>query len=110
MKIKLFKLKSILKTSIILLLLFLVTAFPQISVKGAISGLKTFTRCVLPSLFPFMVISKYIIYSNTNFKIYRFISKIFNISDDCAEIMLLGSLSGYPTGATLVYDMTKKKE
>ena len=110
MKIKLFKLKSILKTVSILLLLFLVTAFPQISIKGALNGLKTFGMCVLPSIFPFMVISKYIIYSKFNLKIYRFISKVFNISDDCIEIMLLGSLSGYPTGATLVYDMAKKKE
>lgn len=110
MKIKLLKLKSILKTGSILLLLFVITAFPHISIKGALNGLKTFSRCVLPSIFPFMVICKYIIYSKSNFGLYRIIAKIFNISDECAEVILLGSLSGYPTGATLVCDMAKKKD
>ena len=39
--------------------MFFLTAFPQISIKGATQGLKTFAMCVLPSIFPFMVISKY---------------------------------------------------
>ena len=110
MQIKLLKFKTLLKTGSILILLFFLTAFPQISIKGATQGLKTFAMCVLPSIFPFMVISKYIIYNRTNSKLYRIIGKVFNVSSECVEIILLGSLSGYPTGATLICDQVKKKD
>ena len=110
MKIKLLNLKTMLKSISIILLLFLITAFPQISVSGAKNGLKTFSLCVLPSIFPFMVITKYIVHSNKCHKIFKFIGKIFNISDAGAQLMFLGSISGYPSGAILIGDSVKKKD
>lgn len=110
MKIKLINLKTILKTLSVILLLFMLTAFPQTAVKGAKSGLKTFGMCVLPSIFPFMVITKYIVYSNKTHKLFEIIGKFFNISATGAQSMLLGSISGYPSGAILIGDNVKKKD
>ena len=42
MKIKLINFKTLLKTLSVVLMLFMLTAFPQTAVKGAKSGLKTF--------------------------------------------------------------------
>ncbi len=110
MKIKLLNLKTLLKSLSVVILLFLLTAFPQIAVKGAKGGLKTFTLCVLPSIFPFMVITKYIVHSKKSHILFKYIGKVFNITAEGAQVMILGSISGYPTGAVLVGDNVKKKD
>lgn len=111
MKIKLLNLKNTIKITLSLILLFFLTAFPNICIKGAQNGFKTALFCVLPSVLPFMIISKYLLsVSNPNNKIIDFLAKIFNISKNGMYCVIFGSLSGYPTGAILLADQVKKKE
>lgn len=111
MKIKILTLKKFIKLSLVLGLLFLFAAFPNVCITGAINGFKTSVFSVLPSILPFMILSKYIIYiSNGNNKITALCSKIFNISPQGMNAVILGSIAGYPAGATLLCDQVKKKE
>lgn len=111
MKIRIITLKNTIKTIFALLLLFVFAAHPNICIKGAQNGLKTAAFSVLPSILPFMILSKYIIANSLGFNfLFSTVGKIFNISPEGMEAVIFGTLSGYPTGATLLADQVKKKD
>lgn len=110
MKIKLLNLKNTVKITLGLILMFFLTAYPSVCIKGAQNGFKTALFCVLPSVLPFMIVSKYLISVSKNNRIISFIAKIFNISPNGMYCVIFGTLSGYPTGAILLADQIKKKE
>ena len=110
MKIKLLNLKGAVKIAFGVILMFFLTAFPAVCIKGAQNGIKTVLFCVLPSVLPFMIVSKYLISVCRNSRIINSVAKIFNISPNGMYCVIFGTLSGYPTGAILLADQIKKKE
>lgn len=67
-------------------------------------GLRLCANTVIPSLFPFMVIANIIsvVKIPTINKIFdKPFRKIFGVSGECAQILLIGNLCGFPVGAKL---------
>ncbi len=110
MKIRILTLKNLIKTALVLLLLFAFTAFPGVCIRGAQNGFKTAAYSVLPSILPFMILSKYIINISNSNKFIDKLAQFFNVPSAGMYAILLGSLAGYPVGASLLTDQIKKKE
>lgn len=71
---------------------------------GAQEGIVLCLRTVIPSLFPFMIISVYMTPALTGqrFACLRPLGKAFQIPSGAENILLIGMLGGYPVGAQLV--------
>lgn len=90
-----------------LLAFFLFLLRSDIAIDYMKKGLKLCALTVIPSLFPFMVISELLVSSGVGNKIGRLFSKpvrlLFGVSEGCACAFLLGAVCGFPIGAkTLV--------
>lgn len=89
----------------------LITGFAQIGeqIKDA---LKMWAGVLLPSLFPYLVLSQYVSASgllNILKPVQKFISKLFNISDCSAGVYMCSLVSGYPSGAICSAELYKKE-
>ena len=95
---------------LILFFLIILTAFPLVSSKSVSDTLFMCITSVIPSLFPFAVISDILVEQRVNFKnpFYRIISRLFNISPCSASVFLPGFLCGYPIGGKMVADLYLK--
>ena len=88
--------------------------YPAYCIEAAKDGLSTALYIVLPSIFPFMVLSKFIVSSG----IYNTLSKLtgnifetaFGINKNLASVFILGCLGGYPIGSVILSDLLKKNE
>lgn len=102
------------KTVSSFLMILLICAFPQTSIKGAQDGLLTCFKTVIPSLFPFFVVSKMFIKSGGAYvcgKIFGPFTKfMFKINPNGASPFVIGIVSGYPVGAITVCDLYKENE
>ncbi len=88
----------------------LIILFPSVCIKSATDGLETCLKIILPSLFPFMVVSKYLVYSGYGNKIspyLSFIARLFNLPDSAGVAFLTGAVCGSPVGASCICDMVK---
>ncbi len=88
--------------------------YPSYCIDSAKDGVTTALYIVLPSLFPFMVLSKYIINNNIHIKVSKIIGKpfekMFGISKNYAVLFVLGCIGGYPIGAISISQLLKKRE
>lgn len=74
------------------------------AVAGAADGVELCLRTVIPSLFPFFILSILLTSSLTGRK-FRFLcplGKFCGIPEGCESLLLIGLLGGYPTGAAAV--------
>lgn len=71
--------------------------------KGALKGIEMCLKVLVPSLFPFMAVSSFIVKSGLAFQLGKPFSKltklIFGLSGSFAPIILLSIIGGYPVGA-----------
>lgn len=95
----------------IILFFFLMLLFPRSVFTGASSGLLLWYQVVLPTLFPFLLVSNLLlntgsiqILSDTFGKI---ASMIFKASPNAAFVIVVGFLCGYPMGAKTAADMVE---
>lgn len=76
---------------------------PQASVKGVETGLQICATAILPSLFPFFVLTDYWIQSGYADTLSRFLAPVteavFHLPGAASSALLLGSVGGYPIGA-----------
>lgn len=77
------------------------------TVAAAVSqGLTLCIQVLLPSLFPFFVLSNLLILSGAAEKLaplfHRFMKRFFNLPGSCAPVLLLGAVGGYPVGAKTI--------
>lgn len=104
---------SILKFLILAVIIYgLISNFKIINIE-IISSLKMWATVLIPSLFPYLVISKYIVqngFPNLFNPLKKLISKIFNIKSSSAEVFLCSLLCGYPCGAICASDIYEKGE
>jgi len=76
---------------------------PEESVEAAKNGLKLCANVIIPSLFPFFVLSGMLVELDAarwlGLLFERFMRPLFNLGGSCAVPLMLGFLGGYPTGA-----------
>jgi len=88
---------------IILLSLFYMIRFPEITVHAAGNGLILWFEQILPSLLPFAILSNIIIYSDILpgllKKLLPLVQKILPVSTSGAFVLLSGFLFGFPMGS-----------
>lgn len=81
----------------------LILVFSDSCSKGALRGIELCLNVLVPSLFPFMAASSFIVHSGLSQKIGRPLGKItrilFGVSGSLAPVILLSMLGGYPVGA-----------
>lgn len=100
--------------SCLLCLLFLFFLFPETCFQGAYSGIYLWLNTIIPSLFPFLVVSNLMI----QLKLLPYLTRIiapffqffFRISKESTYPVLIGFLSGYPMGAKACADLVKEKQ
>lgn len=82
--------------SILVLMLFL----PDASVSGALNGLRLCASAVVPTLFPFFVVSRVLIT-----QLPKFSKQIFGIHPQVLSAFLISLLGGYPNGVATITAM-----
>lgn len=86
--------------------------FPTESVEAARSGLELCFNVIIPSLFPFFVLSSLVV----ELGLIRYVGKalekvmrpLFNVSGNCATAFALGFIGGYPVGAKTAINLYEK--
>ena len=91
---------------IFILFIFCLIVFSASNLSATKSGLNLWANSVVPSLFPFLVATELLSYTNVvNFigrKLDKFMRPFFNMPGSSAYPLILGMLSGYPVGAKTV--------
>ena len=79
------------------------------AIEGARTGIDLCIGTIIPSLFPFVILSNYLLHSisGNQGKISRIMYKYFNIPEAAFPILIAGFLGGYPTGAQLLCSCQK---
>ena len=95
------------KTSIVVVSAFamgLLILDAKTALAGATEGLEICIRTVIPSLFPFFILSTLLTGNllGTNIRLLRPLGKICGIPNGAESVLLVGFLGGYPTGAQAV--------
>lgn len=105
------KLSTILITIGALCLCGVVIIYSKACSQGALSGIEMCLKVLVPSLFPFMAISSFIVKSgiaNTIGKPFkRVMQRLFGLDGCFAPIILLSLIGGYPVGAKGIYSLYK---
>lgn len=109
--------KFIKKTGILLLALSLIAGMlflPEVSVNFALSGLNLWFTKMIPTLFPFMVVSGILIQMNLVKPLCSpfegLFLHLFGVGAEGVFCILIGFLCGFPMGAKVVADLYKKGE
>ena len=80
--------------------------FSNSNLQATKAGLNLWANSVIPSLFPFLVATELLSYTNiVNFisrKLDKLMKPIFNVPGSAAYPFILGMISGYPVGAKAV--------
>lgn len=92
--------------------LVLLLCFPSYAFTGALTGLLLWFQSVIPSLFPFAVISSLLLSTNL-LSVFgdvfgELLGRIFRVSNYGGFVILAGFLCGYPMGAKLTADLYRK--
>ncbi len=92
----------------------LLLRFPAAVATGVSRGLAVCGEVIIPSLFPFLVLSGIFIHSGTaamvGRKWERAARRVFHLSGNGAAVLLIGAVGGYPAGAAAVRDLWDRRE
>lgn len=98
--------------SFLTVLIWALLIYPQNIAEGVRNGLTILGRDLIPSLFPFMILSSYIGTYTLPKRLCSVAQKItmpvFKTSGYSVIPFILGALGGYPVGAKTVYELLKK--
>lgn len=108
------KIYELLGTAALICCAAALVCFPAEAVEAASSGLKLCLDVIVPSLFPFFVISTLTVEMGLAEKMGRLIEplmrKLFNVSGACASAFVLGFVGGYPVGAKTAIALYERGE
>lgn len=80
----------------------------------ASNGLLIWFQNMIPSLFPFMILSSFMIRSGISVKLgkllHPFLGTIFHLPSSMLYVIFMGFLCGFPMGAKIIADMLEKKQ
>ena len=99
--------RNILPFTFVLIAILLVI-FSRSNLRAATNGLTLWATCVVPSLFPFFVITNLLSHTKVvdfiGKLLDRFMRPIFNVPGIGGFAFVMGLISGYPVGAKIVSD------
>ncbi len=113
MKVLFLSFKKVVFISIILGFIVCLVLFSSSNLEAAKEGLIIWTGSIIPSLFPFFVATE--ILCSTNFinvlgkNLNRIMRPVFNVPGQGSLALIMGIISGYPTGAKMVTNLREKK-
>lgn len=91
---------------------FILLYFNSLAKEGTLRGLLLWFNNVLPTLFPFMIVTSFIMeteaYRPLIYLLSKPVSLLFGISGNAAYPILVGFLCGFPMGSKITADMVKK--
>ena len=97
------KLRGALLTAALLISAFALIAAPGEAMEGAKEGLQLCFNVIVPSLFPFFVLSSLVVDLGLAARLgkvmERFMRPLFRVGGPCASALVLGFVGGYPVGA-----------
>ncbi len=107
-------LKTILLSSITILLTILLIYFPDAALTASLRGLKMWAEVVFPSLLPFFITAELLL----AFGVVKFLGvlfepimrPLFNVPGDGSFGWIMGMASGYPTGAKIAARLRDEKQ
>lgn len=107
------KIKTIFCMLFILFLLFCMLIRGSDALHYASIGLTIWFNKMIPTLFPFMMLSGILIKTGYSVKLaklcYPFIGNLFQLSYDCVYIIIMGFLCGFPMGGAVIAQSLKAK-
>lgn len=114
MNVFIFNLKKSLVSILCIGFILSLLLFSRSNIKAAQEGLTLWATAVVPSLFPFFIATE-LLYSTNLVNILgkycsKFMKKIFNLSGEAVFPILIGIISGYPTGAKIVSNLRNDKK
>lgn len=81
---------------------------------GVMEGLKVCANVLIPSMFPFLVLSNFIALSSVSATLGKItgwlVNRVFRLPENTASVILLGLTSGYPTGAVMTSSLLEHQE
>lgn len=91
--------------------MLVLTLDSKTAIEGASEGIKLCTNSVIPSLFPFVVLSIILTgaMSNSHFRFLIPIGKLCKMAPNTVPLLLIGLLGGYPTGAQAVAEAYRNR-
>ncbi len=93
--------------SLLLFILMLISS--EVAIEYMKKGLKLCVATVIPSLFPFMIVSELVASSGVGVSLSKIFAKpmrlLFNVSEGGASTYILGALCGFPIGAKTAVSM-----
>lgn len=103
--------KIIIPFCAVILSLYCMFKMPESVAEGITDGFKICFYTLLPSLFPFMILSSYIIKSDVLYPVYRFLSPVtrtlFKQPPSAAAVIIMSLIGGFPIGAKMTYSLYK---
>lgn len=108
--------KSKYRLSLLLTISLMLTfiLYPKLSIEGATNGLLLWFNKVLPSLFPFIVLTNILaslnIVSSLCIKLSPLSQKILGLSGNSLFVFVISLIAGYPTGAKLTAQLLTQKQ
>lgn len=108
------KLKFYIYTFFAFLLTFIILSFPAICLSFSLNGLNLWFERMIPTLFPFMVLSGIIIRMNLTSSFVKvlkpLIGRLFRLNDSCIYGIVIGFLCGFPMGAHVTAQLYTQKQ
>lgn len=105
--------KNIVKAFLVLLSLVFMFKMPYAVSSGVTDGLRICFYVIMPSLFPFMVLSTYIIKSNIFGFTYKFLSPVSRVlfrQPACSlPVIIMSMIGGFPVGIKMVSNLVNEK-
>ena len=98
----------------VLCIIFMISLiiFSETNFIAAKNGLKLWGESVLPTLFPFFVATELLCNTNLIYVLGKYlrniVNKLFNVPGEGVIALLLGIISGYPTGAKVIVNLKEK--
>lgn len=108
------KLYPLFLTAMFLLLFFLMLAYPAESLYYAFTGLILWFQKMIPTLFPFMILSGIMIRMNLteyfSMLLTPLFRPLFHVNGNGAYCIILGFLCGFPMGAKVIADLYEREK
>lgn len=108
------KLKFYIYTFFAFLLTFIILSFPAACLSFSLNGLNLWFERMIPTLFPFMVLSGIIIRMNLTSSFVKvlkpLIGRLFRLNDSCIYGIVIGFLCGFPMGAHVTAQLYTQKQ
>ncbi len=109
----LFIVKYIAGAFLLFSLAFILLKFPENSADGVRNGIELCLEVLVPTLYPFMIISNIFINSGiidrTPLIIRRVMNYLFRLPGECASVILFSIIGGLPVGARMTHKLYDKK-